>query len=161
MPVTSDELHPADDARTEEQAALARREARRAGLHVRRLTPDESDALSGELDRFAELSNVEQTAEMEDPASPWHEYVGEYNGVGLKIAGRIVPPRPRLPVGATQRATPRARAVRPRRRRTTGGARDRPRPSADDDEPHDARRALCPAGAAPNSVAASVPRRAT
>jgi hypothetical protein len=143
MPIAGDNLD--GTLLTGEQQRLSR-EARRAGLHVRHaLTPAESETLSDELDRFDELSSREQAEELEQPDSPWQDYLWEYDGFGLTILGRVAPLRAptSLPLVRTPlRVRPRARAVRPRRRRTTGGSRDRPRPSADDDEADPARRAL-------------------
>jgi hypothetical protein len=142
MPVTGDELD--GELLTGEQRRLIR-DARRAGFHVRHaLTPAESETLSAELGRFDELSMSEQEAELEQPDSPWKDYLWEYDGFGLTIFGRVASrraPVPRTPAGVMLLVRPRAREVRPRRRRRTGGSRDRPRPS-DDDDPDPARRAL-------------------
>jgi hypothetical protein len=113
------------------------REARRAGLHVRHsLTQAEEEELSTRLRHFDELSASEQEAELDRADSPWQGYLWEYDGFGLTVLGRVTPlraPGPRPLMRSPQRARPRARATRPRRRRSAGGSRDRPR-LADDDE---------------------------
>jgi hypothetical protein len=87
-----------------------------------------------ELRRFNEASRFEQLMELEDRESPWHRYVGRYDGVRLTIFGRIAPRSPHLPLVRTRARGRERRATPRRRRRTGGGSRDRPRPSADDDD---------------------------